>query len=146
MAKIVYRYDNEDYVDGHLICSRGDSFNMLTDVEKVVELRIRELLPDGANIRGNSLYTWEDETVAQRLWGYSRKQYLYELEVDEANIRHVGDLDLYSDAKDAVKNKVSPDAPITAYCNGEVAPPERGGPRREILVSEARVIRKLASR
>jgi len=45
MSKIFYRYDNEDYADGRIVRSRGDSFNMLTDVEKIVELKIRELPP-----------------------------------------------------------------------------------------------------
>jgi hypothetical protein len=96
MTKTVYRYDDEDYPDGQLVRSRGDSFDILTKVEKVVELGIRALLPDGANVRGASLYTWEDEVVARRLWKLSGKKYLYELEVDDASIRHIGDLNLYS--------------------------------------------------
>jgi hypothetical protein len=140
MTKTVYRYDDEDYPDGQLVRSRGDSFDILTKVEKVVELGIRALLPDGANVRGASLYTWEDEVVARRLWKLSGKKYLYELEVDDASIRHIGDLNLYSCAKDAVQSGQSPNEAISAYCNRDVADPKLGGPRREILVSEGRII------
>ena len=91
------------------------------------------------------MYTWEDEVIAKRLWKNSGKRYLYELEVEDASIRHMGDLDLYSAAKDAVKGGKSPDSAIRGYCNGENAPPELGGPRREILVGEGRVMRKIAS-
>lgn len=99
----VYRYDNEEFADGLLIESRGDSFSALTEDEKKVELAIRATLPDGENIRSTSLYTWADEELAKRLWSLSGKRYLYELEIDEADIRHKGDLNYYSEAKTAAK-------------------------------------------
>ena len=147
LAKIVYRYDNDDYPDGCTVRSRGDSFAALNPIEKKVEQRIRDLMPDGQSVRGKSLYTWEDETVARRLWPHSKKKFLYELEVDEADIRHTGDLNLYSAAKDSVAAGSSPDAAINSYCKGETAPSKPGDerPRREILVREARVVRKLES-
>ncbi len=87
-----------------MINARGDSISSLTEHQKVVEIAIREALPHGPTIRGTSLYTWADEGVAKRLWRRSRKRYLYELEIAEADIRHKGDLNYYSEALDAVKS------------------------------------------
>lgn len=143
--KIVYRYDNNDYEDGEIIHPSGDTFDILTEVEKVVEVAIRKTLPDGVSIRGASIYTLEDETVAKRLWKLSHRNYLYELEIDEDSIRHIGDLNLYSEAKDAVQGGRSPDKAIESYCKGELAGPHFGQPRREILAREARVVRKVES-
>jgi hypothetical protein len=76
MSKIkVYRYDDQEFSNGHVMESRGDSFDILTDYEKMVEVAIRAALPDGTNVRGTSLYTWEDEKLAKRLWGLSKKKY-----------------------------------------------------------------------
>jgi hypothetical protein len=143
MARVVYRYDDEEFKDGQLISSRGDSFGTLTDTEKIVEGSLRTVLPDGANVRGGSLYTWQEENVARRLWQLSGKKYLYELEIDESDIRHIGDLNYYSKAKDAAKSGAPFEDFIRRYCGGEVAGPPFTEPRLEILVSKARVLRKL---
>ena len=108
----------------------------------MVEGAIRTALPDGTNIRGSSLYTWKDETLARRLWLLSKKKYLYELEIDEADIRHKGDLNHYSEAEVAAKLGKSFDE-VRKYCTGEPAGPQFTGPRIEILVSKATVLRKL---
>jgi hypothetical protein len=126
-----------------MINARGDSISSLTEHQKVVEIAIREALPHGPTIRGTSLYTWADEGVAKRLWRRSRKRYLYELEIAEADIRHKGDLNYYSEALDAVKSGKPFEDAIRKYCRGETAGPPFTEPRVEILVSKATVLRKL---
>lgn len=123
---------------------RGDSFDMLTDHQKSVELLIRDALLDGVNVRGGSLFTWESEALAKRLWPHSKKKFLYHLEVDEADIRFRGDLNCYSAAVDAVKTGASPDEHVARYCAGQEAPAHAGdSPRIELLVTKATVVRKL---
>jgi hypothetical protein len=140
---IVYRYDDECYTEGQVIRPRGDSFNTLTDQQKVVERAIRSTLHDGTEIRGNSVYTWVEEGVARRLWPLSKKKHLYELEIEHSNIRFQGDLNCYSTAIDAVAAGRSPQNAVEKYCRGEEAGPPYTEPRIEVLVSEAKVIRKL---
>jgi len=139
---IVYRYDNDEYADGQVISTRGDSLNTLTDHQKMVELAIRSELHNGAEIRSTSLYTWANEALARRLWHLSKKKHLYELEVDHANVRHRGDLNWYSAAVDAVKLGKSPKVAVGKYCSGVEADSSFTEPRTEVLVSEAKVIRK----
>lgn len=140
---LVYRYDDECHAPGEYIKTRGNSFNTLTDRQKVVELAVRSRLPAGIQIRSESLYTWLSETLARRLWPRSDKKYLYELEVDERDIQHRGDLNWYSAAVDAVKAGKSPYDAIEKYCNGEESGPPYTEPRIELLVVRAKVIRKL---
>jgi hypothetical protein len=68
------------------------------------------------------------------------------LEIEDANVRHKGDLNWYSSAVDAAKLGTSPDDAIKKYCDGEITGAEYTTPRIELLVSEAKVIRKLASK
>jgi hypothetical protein len=141
---IVYRYDNEEYGEDTIIRSRGDSFSILTEFQKQVELAIRSTLVDGVNIRSNSVYTWADEKLARRLWPFSGKKYLYELEIENSNIRHIGDLNWYSAAEDAIKAQVSPESAVEKYCSGELAGAPYTQPRIEVLVSEARVLKRFS--
>jgi len=139
----VYRYDDQEFADGQMIESRGDSFSTLTDHQKTVETAIRAALPNGANVRGNSLYTWANEEVAKRLWPLSKKRYLYELEIDKADIRHKGDLNQYSEAESAAKSGAPVENAVGKYCAGENAGAPYTEPRVEVLVSKAKVLRKL---
>ena len=144
MCKIkVYRYDDQEFADGEVIEPRGDLFSTLTEHQRVVETAIRATLPNGATVRGHSLYTWADEKVARRLWPLSKKRYLYELEIDKADIRHKGDLNQYSEAVSAAKSGAPIERAVGKYCAGENAGAPYTEPRVEILVSKARVLRKL---
>ena len=144
MCKVrVYRYDDQDFADGQMIESRGDLFSTLTDHQRTVETAIRAALPNGAIVRGNSLYTWANEEVAKRLWPLSKKRYLYELEIDKADIRHKGDLNQYSEAESAAKSGAPVENAVGKYCAGENAGAPYTEPRVEVLVSKAKVLRKL---
>lgn len=138
-AMLVYRYDNQDYGDGEVIVSRGDHADGLTAIEREVEVGLRSASAEAASIRRDSLYTWKDEDFARLAGGYKRSRFLYELDVQDADIRHVGDLDHYSAAKDAAKLGQPYARHLEAYWT------QRTGARRvEILVASACVVRKLS--
>jgi hypothetical protein len=139
---IAFRYDNTRYEVGDIITSRGDSFATLTDVEKKVETALRDVLTDGHDIRGNSVFAWESEAVAERVWPLSRKLYLYKLEILQADIRFRGDLNHYNNAKDAVKANQPFDEHLRAYCAGDPSP-MNGSPRIELMFSKAKVLERL---
>jgi len=140
----VYRYDSEYLTEGQQVHPRGDPFDTLTDDQKQVEREIRATLPNGEIVRSTSLYAWEDEAVARRLWPHSKRKYLYELEIEQSNIRLKADLNFYSEAVDAIKEGRSPIPAVEKYCSGESADPSSGLRRIEILVTEAKVIRRFA--
>lgn len=144
MAKIkVYRYDDREFSANQEMLPIGDSFDILTDPQKAVEIAVRAARSDGATVRSTSLFTWADQAVAERLWARSKKKYLYEVEIDDADIRHKGDVNQYSEAADAAKlNRPFEDA-ITKYWNGDLAGQPYSEPRMEILVSKATVLRRL---
>ena len=134
----VFRYDAQEYSKGEIIKSRGDHYDRLTEDEKKVELAIQDTLPDGKRIRSTSLYTWANEEPAKQLWKLACPSHLYELEIEETDIQFIGDLEFYSDAKDAVKRGSDPESSVTAYCDGQIK-----SERVEVLVSKAKVLRKL---
>ncbi len=140
---IVYRYDDENYADGQVVRGRGDSLDNLTDDQKTVEITIRSILHNGVEVRSTSLYTWANENLARRLWPFSKKKHLYELKVDNSDIRFSADLNWYSAAVDAVKLGELPQDAVDRYCSGIEAGYPFTTPRIEILVSKAKVIRKL---
>lgn len=149
--KIVYRYDDEDYVEGETILSRGDSFDILTAAEQDAELVIRSAFEMGVEIRSTSLYTWTNEDLAKRLWKLSNKKNIYLLKVDPVNIRHTGDLNWYSllvsiiqlSAVPGFERGTQPADVATGYWSGKPAGGSFTEPRMEALVSEAKVIRKI---
>lgn len=143
MTKVrVFRYDNEDYAVGQVIVSRGDHFDGLTDKEKAVELAIRKALPNGVDVRSASLYAWESEQFAKRVWPHSKKKYLYELEVDESDIRFKSDLNHFSDATGSIGSADAFDNAVARYCSAAPPTADHTTPRVEVLVSRATVISK----
>jgi hypothetical protein len=138
---IAYRYDSHRYEVGDILTSRGDSFDGLTPVEKKVETALRQVLPDGHAIRGRSVFAWESEKVAKRVWPLSRKRYLYKLEILASDIRFRGDLNHYNNAKDAANGNQPFDEHLHSYCNGDPSP-KNGDPRIELLFSKAKVLER----
>ena len=94
-AVIAYRYDNDRYEIGDIIAPKRDSFGSLTADQQKVETALRAALPDGYALRCGSVFAWESEAVANRVWPLSGKIYLYKLEILKADIRFRGDLNHY---------------------------------------------------
>jgi len=140
MATIrVYRYANEDYADGQTIRPCSDHFDRLDATRKDAELALRAVSTEAEAIRKTSLYTWADERLARRLWPRSHSKFLYELEVDEASVLHRGDVSHFWEAQSALKRGGDAGDAVNRYWSGEAA----GTPYVEVLLSEAKVIRKL---
>ncbi len=148
MTKLkVYHYSNRLHSVDDVISAGPDSYDRISDLEQQVEDVLRPKLTDGALVRGGSLYAWRDEAVGQRMWRINSKAaYLYELEVDESDIVFTSDLNHYNDAKDAITACISPDAALDRYCTFHPPLDHHTGPRIEVLVRKALVIRLVASK
>lgn len=141
----VWRYDDQLYSNGQAAISRGDHIEGLTGTHTAAELQLRAACTNCTAIRSTSLYVWQDQTLAERLWRLGRARYLYALEIDDTSIRHVGDVNCFSAVVDALANTRSPDDPINRYWRG-AAEPGYSARRIEILVSGATVLSMVASK
>lgn len=139
MSPPVYRYDAATFTDGEVITSRGDHLAELTGPQRTVEMALRNFSPEMAEVRSKSLYVWLDREGAERLWRHSKKnEHLYELDVDRADIRHVGDVGLFTLALQVGPQETAMEALVRLYWNQIVT-----RPAQEILVAKATVRRKL---
>jgi hypothetical protein len=138
---IVYRTDSREFEPGEEFTSRGDHRDELPDEHKrEAEDAIRAARDDGAKIRSDSLYTYRSLELATNDWKARSKdrRHLYELEIDESNIVHVGDLMIYFDVIADVR--AHRDSTATASKYWDAAPSERN---TEYLVRKATVIRQI---
>lgn len=83
--------------------------------------------------------------MAARLWRLGKKKYLYELEVDEADICFKGDLNHFSAAVDADEAGKLFDAELVHYRTGKNAGECWTEPRVEMLVKQARIVQCFAN-
>jgi hypothetical protein len=135
----VYRYDAEEFEDGRLVTSRGDHIKTLFGREVHVENALRSVSAEQADIRATSLYVWRDREVAERLWRLTRNgEHLYELEVQNEDVRFVGDVSLYTLAKDVRDDELAINALVREYWRSTILKPTV-----EILVSRAKIIRRV---
>jgi len=140
-TKKTYRYDAEDYPEGKIISSRGDHFETLTGLQKRAETLIRQARPDGGKIRAQSLYAWESQDVAERLWRMKKRTtpvHLFELEIQDDDMIHRGDVDAFTAVTIAIQRHQSPERAVRDYWEGVC-----GGERIEILARKAKVLRRL---
>lgn len=139
MTKItVYRHDPRDFADGDEIRSAGDHRDRLTEDQKSAENAIREGKPNGDKIRADSLYVYHDVEMAETDWKLKPGRHLYELEVDDADIAHSGDLQIYHEVLRVLRKDLPIDDAVKRYW----APVETGR-HIERLVSKAIVVRRL---
>lgn len=142
-TRFVYRYDDQQFADGHEMTSRGDHYDSLTSMEKRVETLLRKVRENGDRLRRTSLYSWEDKALAEKLWPWSRKKYLYTLEIIEPDIVHSGDVNHYTAAKNAIAIGADPTRHLALYWSGVDAEGEWTRPRRELLATKAKVVSRL---
>ena len=116
----------------------GDHYDRLMPDEKLAEDAIRAGKPDGAQIRAESLCVYPDSEMAQFDWTRRKARHLYKLEVDEADIRHRGDLQVFRDVVTTIRKKESADELVQKYWTGAEL-----GRHTELLVSKATVIERL---
>ncbi len=101
---------------------------------------MRQTMPHGERIRSTSLYTWARLPVAERGWRSWPEAHLYRLEIRDGDIVFEGDLDFFSDAKNAIANGADPAEAVAQYCSGNI---KADGARVEVLVCEAGVLEKV---
>lgn len=142
---IVWRTDTASFKVGEILSPRGDHLDSLDDSHHAAEMLLRKYMPNGEDLRINSVYAWREEEVAQRMWALQKasglKSYLYKLVVEQNDIRHIGDLNFYTELGTALTNKLSPDIALKSYTDGLACDaPHITGPRFEVLVKKATVL------
>ncbi|MHC2282161.1 hypothetical protein ACVME8_008804 [Bradyrhizobium diazoefficiens] len=142
MARIiVYRTDSRDFEPGEEITSRGDHRDELPDEDKKeAEDAIRASHTDGATIRADSLYAYRSLELAKSDWRFRSKvqRHVYELDIDESDIVHVGDLMIYFAVIADVRARRDPMGTASKYWTA--APSEKD---TEYLVRKATVVRQI---
>lgn len=140
---VVWRIEGRKFEPRQEMRSSGDHFTTLNSAHTLSELALRDAMPDGHDIRATSLYAWREETWARWNWKKEPEKYLYKLEVDEADIRHIGDVSYYSDIGDALASGQSAELPIQSYIASALFVPARHfKPRVELLVGKAMVLER----
>lgn len=126
--------------------SRGDHADAtLAKDHKPAEALLRQRLPNGYELRANSLYTWRDEAWARQTWSFSfeKLKYFYKLEVDAADVLHRGDVHYFTEIGEALALGVSPAIYVDAYASGAAFDPKRTTKARvELLVRKAVVLER----
>lgn len=95
----LYRSDYRRFVLGQPLSPPGDHFGELTVKQQEAERLIREGHPNGSALRAENVYAFPDKARAEKYWAYQclkYERYLYEIEVDERDILHSGDVAHYN--------------------------------------------------
>ena len=137
--RTVYRYDNEAYAIGVTVVSRGDHVETLDPNNVAAEQALRAVSPFAAETRRCSLYVWATKEFAVLAHALSRAKYLYECEIDEADIVHIGNVDHFTSARDAI-NAETRAAAANRYWDAPASGKDR---RDELLVKKAIVVSQL---
>jgi hypothetical protein len=139
MSKLtVYRHDTRDIKNGNTMPPAGDHYGRLTGDQKLAEDAIRAGKPDGTEIRAGSLYVYSDQGMAEADWKLKKGRHLYKLEIDEAAIRHRGDLRVFSEVINAIRKKEPSDELVKKYWT-----PVEVGRYSELLIWDATVVELL---
>ncbi|MER8586051.1 hypothetical protein NKH92_24630 [Mesorhizobium sp. M0871] len=142
--QIVWRTDTRRFERGDVVASAADhAATTLHASHALAEQAFRDGIPNGHDLRANSLYTWRDESWARLTWDREKGKFLYKLEIDTDDIRHTGDVCWYSAAGILIGNGKSPDEAVDAYATGKPHIPDiHFKPRVEILVKRAIVLER----
>ena len=93
---------------------------------------------EAAEKRATSVYAWELRKAAENGWNYRKGTRLYEIEVEENDVRHIGDIGIFTAIETALRKKETVDVLRRDYWEGK-----RIGGRIEVLASKATIVRKL---
>jgi hypothetical protein len=136
--KTLYHYSTQDYQPERIISQEADHYQRLTGTQQTAEDELRAHSPEAAQTRATCVYAWESRDMAEFGWCQKKGFHLYELEVDENDIRHIGDIDIFSAIERALAKKEPTEALRRDYWDGK-----RTGKRIEVLASEAKVKRRV---
>lgn len=145
---ILWRYDPRELFPNDMIYpepSRADDFLVtLTPDLLVAEKLICEAVPNGAELRRNAVYCFEDRGNANE-GAYRKAVRLYEVAVDQNDILHRGDLNHYTQIGQLAAGKTALSKgpadhtarEVLKYWASEVSRPNS---KMEVLVKQARVV------
>jgi hypothetical protein len=128
-----YRVDRRDFNPGERIDYTGVYFKNLTNTGKIVEDVLELYRPDGKPKRDTMLHVFEDLGPARKFWSKMKDGNLYKVQVDNAFVRHRGDMQLTEKVKHLVEQESEPKSAAMAYWNGE----QTENPENELLVEYA---------
>lgn len=139
--KIGYHYSNMKYEVGEIIPPYDNMLGLHSNFHAAEDL-IRSAYPNGARIRSEAVYLWDDEARARQQWfaagrAGKAKKYLYTVEYEDADLLHKGDLNHYTDAREFA-DAGARNAAAASYWTGELHMEEP--PRVELMVRSATVI------
>jgi hypothetical protein len=67
--RTLYHYDTKDFASDQIVTACGDHISRLTGGQRDAELALRAGKPDGADIRGKSVYGYASREFAEFAWG-----------------------------------------------------------------------------
>jgi hypothetical protein len=124
--KIYYRADERAFKPGEIMPPRSHDYITSLDAGKLaVENLIRASVPDGENMRRNSVHVFDDKDVAYNYWLPHKGRHLYKLEIDDDDILYSADLELYNQAADRFPDAAAMKAIVDQYlANGRSDTPK----------------------
>ncbi|MGY8635826.1 hypothetical protein RAD15_25480 [Bradyrhizobium sp. 14AA] len=137
MAKrTLYRIDQRTFKAGDHMPPPGDHAEDLTEPQKFAERILRrEAGEHRARYRADHLFTFDNPDWSRRYFNGKDNRTLYEVEVDEADIVHSADMDLFNDIANHGQDDDTAKELATQYWNGD----KRKGDRVEHLCKGAKV-------
>jgi hypothetical protein len=133
-----YRFYETDFQPGYIDTPAEDHLPNLSPDKQRAEAAIRAGDPRGRS-RAHALYLFEDLNVAKGLLSETKGEQLYECRIDIQDILHRGDLRIYDQVVEALKNGRPADELIREYWAGV----EREAPRIELVVNRCIFVRKI---
>lgn len=137
MAKLtLYRIDQRIFKADDYMPPPGDHAEDLTDPQKFAERVLRrEAGEERARYRADYLFTFDNPDWSLRYFVGKDDRTLYEVEVDEADIVHSADMDLFNDIANHGQDDDTAKELAAQYWNGD----KRTGKRVEFLCKGATV-------
>jgi hypothetical protein len=145
MTKKYYRAERRCFEPGEVMLPEGTYQNQFEPEGKATEKALEDERPKKKPIRKDCLFVFGDLMEAERYWRTHDGSCLYEVEIDEAAIRHCGDMQLVDLIGEEFRKLMDPPdrgrvaALAKAYWDEE----QTTKPARELLVSSAGVVAKL---
>jgi hypothetical protein len=136
---LAYRVDRRDFQPGEVIASAKEYLELSPERARRVEELFEQARPENKPRRTESLFLFENLTVAKKHWSKMSDGKLYEMKIAHSAVLHRGDMrliDIAGDDNDDEKVQSS----ANQYWSGETT----DRPRIEILVATALVTKVIS--
>jgi hypothetical protein len=135
-AKRYFRTDPREFVPGDEMPPPGDHLEELQDELRHAEMLVREV---GCTCRAYNLYVFADKERARWYWLLKKARYLYEVEVQDNDILHTGDMNLLREIANVWHQPTEARKLAEKYREGGMG----DDPLIELVVRKARVTQAL---